>query len=373
MNLKVFGKILAEINKCNQCGKCLAVCPTYWITANECDTARGLLELIKTVHTGNLAITDKYVTHVYRCLSCRACEEVCPSNIALNEVFTWAREQIPVTRGKKFEMREIPYSSTSEVWKEYLANQFGRIQQRTAFLTSIPERVGKKNAKERVGYFVGCLMDIGYPETAEKNVAWLVANRYEVIIPKEQECCGMPAISFGAIRSAKDKIEKNIAIFKSYSVRTIITGCPHCVVMIRNQWSRIARRIPFNICHIAEVVAISGGNLNSNITKKNRVGYQPACYLHRGVAFVPNINTLFTESVKNYVELNHAITCCGQAGINGFLFPAVAKEIASRQIERYVCANVDCIITVCPWCHLMYDKIKRKNVDIHSLGDILKV
>jgi glycolate oxidase iron-sulfur subunit len=365
-------KIKQEIENCNQCGKCLAVCPTYWVTADECDSARGLLELIRNVYTGKLTISGKYLNHLFLCLSCRACTEVCPSNIALNEVFDWAKSQYAVCSKQYAGFSKIPFSATTQVWEEYLRKQLTQKQKSTSFLSSIPEKVGRRNGKHRVGFFVGCLMDIGYQKTAESIVEWLVNHHYEVIIPKEQGCCGMPGFSLGDTNSARDLINKNIEVYKNYGIKTIITGCAHCAFMVRNKWGILSDSVPFKIEHIAEIMGKIGVNQIPIRKSKNWVGYQPACLLHRGLGVSPNINKLFTKPLNNYVEVKNAVTCCGQAGISGFLFPAVAKEIASRQMKKYAQVKIDYLLTNCPWCNLIYEQQKAMQYKTVSLSEFIQ-
>jgi glycolate oxidase iron-sulfur subunit len=369
--MKIPEKIKTEIDKCNQCGKCLSVCPTYWVTADECDTTRGLQELIRNVYSGTLEVSEKFIKHLFLCVSCRACTEVCPSNIAIDEVLDWARSQYAASCKRKAVDTQMPYTASIEMWKEYLVLQIAAKKETVSFLTSIPEKVGKKNAKHRVGLFVGCLMDVGYQQSAASIVEWLVDHQYEVIIPKEQGCCGMPAITLGNIKSAQDAINKNIEIYHHYGVKAVVTGCAHCAFMIRNRWKMIADKEPFAIFHIAEIIAKFKKTNYPQKNSRNRVGYQPACLLHRGLGVTANINQLFAKSISNYVELKHAVTCCGQAGISGFLYPEITKLITARQIDKYTQAKIDCLLTNCPLCNLSYDKQKKGNIKTISLTEYI--
>ncbi|MDI6783098.1 MAG: (Fe-S)-binding protein [bacterium] len=363
--------IVAEIEKCNQCGKCLAVCPTYWVTADECDSARGLLELIRNVHSGKLAASEKYLTHLYGCLSCRACTEVCPSNIAINDVFDFVKEKV-VHRfvGARHALPKTGLYNP-ELWKKYLIKRLPIKKPNPQYLSSIPAQFKSRNTKNRIGFFVGCLMDVGYQRTAESIVDWLVAHHYEVIIPKEQGCCGMPAFTLGDINSAQELVKKNIEVFKDEGIKTIVTGCAHCAYMIKNKWEAIIEKFPFKILHIAEVISEFHPPQMHKMNRQKRIGYQPACFLHRGLSVSTNLEQLLGKPIPNYVEVKNAVTCCGQAGINGFLFPKISTEIVSRQMDRYTKLGLDILLTNCPWCNLIYDKQKLTQFKSVSLCEYI--
>ncbi len=66
---------------CVHCGLCTASCPTYVETANEADSPRGRIYLMRQVIDGTLALDDDVKRHLDLCLNCRACETACPSGV----------------------------------------------------------------------------------------------------------------------------------------------------------------------------------------------------------------------------------------------------------------------------------------------------
>lgn len=79
---------------CVHCGLCLNACPTYRVLGTEMDSPRGRIYQVLQVDTGRLAIGDSFVTHIDRCLDCRACETACPSGVEYRKIVERARALI---------------------------------------------------------------------------------------------------------------------------------------------------------------------------------------------------------------------------------------------------------------------------------------
>jgi FAD/FMN-containing dehydrogenase/NAD-dependent dihydropyrimidine dehydrogenase PreA subunit len=67
---------------CAKCGNCLAVCPAYLVTGNEAGTAKGKIAIAKKLQAGQ-SVTREEVAAAFQCMHCRACEEICQTNLEL--------------------------------------------------------------------------------------------------------------------------------------------------------------------------------------------------------------------------------------------------------------------------------------------------
>src|SRR5581483_3224982 len=79
---------------CIHCGLCLSSCPTYLETANENDSPRGRIYLMRAVQEGRLGLTASPVKHFDLCLGCRACEAVCPSGVQYGNLLEHTRAHL---------------------------------------------------------------------------------------------------------------------------------------------------------------------------------------------------------------------------------------------------------------------------------------
>src|ERR1041385_2622565 len=84
----------AKAISCIHCGLCLSSCPTYLETGDENDSPRGRIYLMRAVQDGRLALAETAVTHIDRCLGCRACEAVCPSGVQYGNLLEHTRDHV---------------------------------------------------------------------------------------------------------------------------------------------------------------------------------------------------------------------------------------------------------------------------------------
>src|SRR3990172_4896913 len=91
------------VEQCVHCGFCLPACPTYMVMAEEMDSPRGRLILMKSVLEGAIRLDDA-PPYIDRCLGCLT---ACPSGVPDGELVTPFRAYAQERRRRPFVQRAV--------------------------------------------------------------------------------------------------------------------------------------------------------------------------------------------------------------------------------------------------------------------------
>ena len=210
------------INDCVHCGFCLPTCPTYVLWGEEMDSPRGRIYLMKQGVEGE-PLSSSMVGHFDACLGCMACVTACPSGVRYDRLIEDTRAQVernhPRRRRDKA-LREaifklFPYPKRLRLLRgplrAYQATGLQKLIGRTGLLqryaptlstldslaprltrpTRLPARVAARGTKRAtVGMLTGCVQHAFFPEVNAATARVLASEGCEVIIPRQQGCCG---------------------------------------------------------------------------------------------------------------------------------------------------------------------------------------
>lgn len=84
---------------CAKCGNCIAVCPAYLVTKNEDVTAKGKIALAKKLIDGR-PVTQEEAENVFMCMHCKACEEICQTNLELMSLWDTLESRVESKFGR---------------------------------------------------------------------------------------------------------------------------------------------------------------------------------------------------------------------------------------------------------------------------------
>lgn len=220
-------------------------------------------------------------------------------------------------------------------------------------------------------FWVGCAgaFDKRYQKVARSFAKILThLNVSYAVLGKEESCTGDPAKRAGNEMLYQMQAMTNIQILNAYEVKKIITICPHCFNIFKNEYPELGGN--YEVIHHTQFLKMmmEEGKLfiKSDLFKGKNITYHDPCYLGRGndIYEDPRVVLSAVESEKTEMERSREnALCCGAGGAQMFKEAEKGnKEVFLERMEDVLKTNCDIVVTACPWCMTMLsDGIKYKN------------
>jgi glycolate oxidase iron-sulfur subunit len=234
----------------------------------------------------------------------------------------------------------------------------------------------------RIGYFVGCGMDIMCPDAAEASLRLLRAIGRTVVV-LGNSCCGLPAETYGDRSAAQRLAESNLGRLGSDEFDLIVTDCSSCAAFLKKYPSlfpkddprqEAARRASSRVHDIVGLLASSdlpyAGQSETLI-----VTYHDPCHASRGQGLRSEPRQLLRAlSGVEYRELPEADWCCGGAGSYAFSHYDLSRKVLDRKMDNVAKTGANVLATSCPACivHLSYGvRLRGLPIRVCHLSEVL--
>ncbi len=390
------GKIIQD---CVHCGFCLSSCPTYLETGNELDSPRGRIHLIKAAEEGRIPMGDSLVKHLDLCLGCLACETACPSGVKYGSLIEMSRGQIErrFKRGlgekmlRAFIFSIFPYPRRLRFLLPfvYLVKALGLKKVLPPVLLSrislsgssmfhmLPEvnsafgetladfypAVGER--KNRVALLNGCVQGVFFPEINRATVEVLRASGCEVVVPRDQGCCGALSVHSGRLEEGRGFARKLVDLFDTVDVDCIVVNSAGCgstmkeyVEILRGDpvYSEAAARFSARTVDVMEFLSDTG--IGAQLHPLDiRVTYQDACHIVHGqrIRSAPRELLRSVPGIK-FAEMPRSDHCCGSAGIYNIVQPEMSTRLLSGKIREIEKTGADYLAVGNPGCMIQIRK-----------------
>ena len=366
-----------DLDACVSCGRCDEVCPAY-LADPDYFSPRQLIARMKTqLDEADAAGADEGEKadivggafdeeFIWHCRTCGACVEVCPAMIEhvdtlvelrRNEVLIQGR--IPEEAGRAMRLFETG------------GNPFGPHSERTDWIERSGLRVVKPGESVDVLYWIGCCVTFDPQKHRIAEDLCRIPERCGVdygVLGADERCCGDPARILGQEMVFQQAAREQIALLGQRSFRTLLTGCPHCYNVFKNEYPQFGAS--YNVVHHTEFIRglIESGGIRPGGGAEGKMVYHDPCYLGRyqGIYEAPRsvlraLTGAESAEMKNRREKS---LCCGAGGGHYFMDLKRGERINNLRVQQARAVGADTIVTGCAYClHMLQDSLKLLNCD----------
>lgn len=228
-----------------------------------------------------------------------------------------------------------------------------------------------KGEKPEYLFWVGCAgaFDDRYKKVVRAFAKILTHLKVSyAVLGKEETCTGDPARRAGNEMLYQMQALQVIEIFKMYEVKKIITICPHCYNIFKNEYPdlggnyEVINYLQFIDKHIKEGKLKISQETLKNIT----VTYHDPCYLGRANDIYDEPRSVLKSLTPGLLEMDRNKSfalCCGAGGAQMFKEAEKGnKEVFIERTEDALKTGASVVATACPFCMtMMTDGLKYKN------------
>jgi glycolate oxidase iron-sulfur subunit len=388
-DIAVADKILRA---CVHCGFCTATCPTYVLLGDELDSPRGRIYLIKEMLEKAKPPTREVVKHIDRCLSCLACMTTCPSGVNYMHLVDQARVRIEKDYSRPLPERALramlalvlprpalfrtgmklarlarPLSAllptpkrdaaSPTVWRRIqamLALAPAALPARGAAPGSVFAALGEKRG--RVALLQGCAQQVLAPRINQAAINLLTRHGIEVVLVKDEQCCGALTHHLGRDGDALARARANTTAWLNEAERggldAILVTASGCGTVIKD-YGFMLREDPNFAAPAARVSGLAKditeylGGLDLRPAQQQPrdlvIAYHSACSLQHGQKITQAPKELLSKSGFVVKDVPESHLCCGSAGTYNILQPDIANRLRDRKVANIATVKPDMI------------------------------
>lgn len=221
-------------------------------------------------------------------------------------------------------------------------------------------------------FWVGCAGS--FDDRAKKITKAIVKilNKCDVkfaVLGTEESCTGDPAKRAGNEFVYQMQAIANIEVLNAYEIKKIVTACPHCFNIIKNEYPGLGGN--YEVVHHSQYIQslINDGKLtlqDGGVYKGRKITFHDPCYLGRGNDVYDAPRELIERLDAELVEMKRCKSkglCCGAGGAQMFKEAEPGnKEVNDERTEDVIETKAEIVATGCPFCMtMMTDGVKTAN------------
>jgi glycolate oxidase iron-sulfur subunit len=350
----------ADLASCVACGLCLPHCPTYRLTGEESASPRGRIAAMREVADGRGVVDDTFASFMDLCLSCRACEDVCPSHVPFGRMMEAAREQVEPLRSRGARLvrwlgLDVALPRRKLLWLAAALQPVARpflprrvramVPGRSALFQRLPAvtpAVGEERGS--VAVLSGCVQDRWFREVNLGTIRVLARNGWRVTVPRAQVCCGALSAHNGRLGTARALAGRNARAF---------AGADHVIVNAAGCAAHMADAVGDDALPVRDLMAFLAeeGLRKEPGELRATVAYHDACHALRVLKVRDQPRALLRRIPGlEVVDLANGDRCCGAAGLYNVTQPEMSGELRRQKAEAVAASGATIVASANPGC-----------------------
>jgi Fe-S oxidoreductase/nitrate reductase gamma subunit len=372
---------------CTECGRCTSVCPAN-ITGKNLSPRKIMMDLRarmkekaplmikngKDFNDSRSLIRD-FISEeeLWACTTCNACAKECPININQPSLIVDMRRYLVLEEASApGELKSVfnNIENNGAPW-QYSAEDRLNWTKDLGFEVPVFSALPAGGTKPEYLFWVGCAgaFDDRYKKVVRAFAS--ILNKLNVsyaVLGKEETCTGDPARRAGNEMLYQMQALQVIEILKFYDIKKILTTCPHCFNIFKNEYPDLGGN--YEVINYLQLMDryIEGGRLRlkRQYMRDVSITFHDPCYLGRANDIYSEPRSIVGYLTDNFIEMKRHKSfalCCGAGG--GQMFKEAEKgnkEIFIERTEEALTTEARMIATACPFCMtMMTDGLKYKN------------
>jgi len=203
-----------------------------------------------------------------------------------------------------------------------------------------------------VTLFSTCLADLFYPQVRHSTKFLLESLGYQVLVPKDQTCCGQPAFNSGKWDQARPVADAWLKTFAGAECVVVPSGS--CAAMVRVNMAHLFEQEPEKLKAAQDLASrtfelvefltyVHKDEVTAGKLKASSVTYHYSCH-QRELGLSGETETLLATSGAACPELKGKEECCGFGGAFSARVPEVSAAMLKKKLSNIQATGASCVV-----------------------------